>query len=115
MLGVHLKSRCNPKAIELAIQNVLYRNHRQYSVLTSSYADRTFLVDKAIQCNHIERRGFIGYVLDKKDGYRTRKEVSKKQHIFDGLKQLKTELKLWGSEWKEDFECDPELFYPQRM
>lgn len=61
------------------------------------------------------KRDFIGWVKDKKDGYRTRKEESETAHLKYGIKQLKTELKLWKEEVKEHFRADPMMFCPPGM
>lgn len=57
------------------------------------------------------RRGFQLWVKDKKDDYRTKKDVSTKQHIIDGFKMLKSELKLWKAEAIEHLQVDPLLVY----
>lgn len=51
------------------------------------------------------------WVPDKKDGYRTQKEVSTKQHIIDGFKQLKNEVEVWRNEVKEHLLSDPVLIF----
>lgn len=38
-------------------------------------------------------------------------KVSKKQHILNGLRQLKNEVKLWQEEVKEHLKMDPILIY----
>lgn len=53
------------------------------------------------------RRGFQAWVPDKKDGYRTRKDVSTTQHIIDGFKMLKSEFKLLKEEAIEHLRADP--------
>lgn len=58
------------------------------------------------------RRDFIGFVPDRKDGYGKQKDVSNKEHIKFGLKQLKTELKLWSAEMTEAIRGDPILILP---
>lgn len=58
------------------------------------------------------RRNFIGFVPDRKDGYKTRKEESDKEHIKYGLKQFKNELKLWTEEMKETLRADPLMICP---
>lgn len=57
------------------------------------------------------RRGFQLWVPDKKDGYRTKKDVSTKQHIVDGFKMLKSEFKMWKEETIEHLRADPLLVY----
>lgn len=58
------------------------------------------------------KRDFIGWVKDKKDGYRTKKEESETAHLKYGLNMLKTELKLWTEEVKEHLQADPMMFCP---
>lgn len=58
------------------------------------------------------RRDFIAWVGDKKDGYRTQKDVTDREHIKYGFKQLKTELKLWTEEVKEQLRADPMALCP---
>uniref|UniRef100_A0A1L8DUN7 Putative chaperone protein n=1 Tax=Nyssomyia neivai TaxID=330878 RepID=A0A1L8DUN7_9DIPT len=49
---------------------------------------------------------------DRKSGYNsTREELSKKQMILDGLKELKTEIALWKEEVREKIRSDPILLY----
>lgn len=57
------------------------------------------------------RRCFIPWVEDKKDNYRTQKDVSTKQHIIDGFKMFKSELKLLKQEAIEHFRNDPLLIF----
>lgn len=58
------------------------------------------------------KRGFIGWVRDKKDGYRTHQEESETAHLKYGLKNFKKELKLWKEEVKEHLRGDPMMFCP---
>lgn len=58
------------------------------------------------------RRNFIGFVPDRKDGYQKQKEETTKEHIKFGLKQLKTEIKLWTEEMTESLYGDPLLICP---
>lgn len=49
---------------------------------------------------------------EKKSGYsRALENVSKKQLILDGLKELKKEINLWKKEVKEKLESDPVLVF----
>lgn len=59
-----------------------------------------------------DKREFIGWVRDKKDGYRTQKDESETAHAKFGIKKLKTELKIWKEEVKERFRYDPMMFVP---
>lgn len=86
-------------------------------LLTNSYADREFLVDKT-HFNPIpvhNRRNLIAFVTDRKDGYRSLKPVSNRQHVIDGFQILKDEIKLWKSEFKDRILIDPDLVSPPRM
>lgn len=58
------------------------------------------------------RRNFIGFVPDRKDGYKTQKEQCAKEHIKYGLKQFKNEVKLWTEEMKETLRADPLMICP---
>lgn len=60
-------------------------------------------------CN---KRHFIGFVPDRKDGYKTKLEKSDGENVYTGLKQLKEELKLWTEEMKETLRGDPLLICP---
>lgn len=62
-----------------------------------------------------DKRDFIGWVRDKKDGYRTQKEESETAHLKFGVKQLKKELKIWKEEVKEHFRYDMMMFVPPGM
>lgn len=54
---------------------------------------------------------------DRRGGYDTRlPELSRKQQILDGLRELKQEIVLWKEEVKEKLESDPVLvFRPGRI
>lgn len=84
---------------------------KQFSVLTEYLTRGNPLLSpaKIEPCN---RRDFIGYVEDKKDGYKTQKPVSQMEHIKYGLKNLKSELTLWKEEMKEHFRADPMFYCP---
>lgn len=58
------------------------------------------------------KRSFIGFVPDKKDGYKTQKDGPIKENVIIGLKQLKKELNLWTEEMKETLRGDPLLICP---
>lgn len=60
----------------------------------------------------VQRRNFIGFVPDRKDGYKTLKDEPKREHIKYGLKQFKNELKLWTEEMKETLRADPLMICP---
>jgi len=53
------------------------------------------------------------HVPDPKHGYESHNDpkYSTKDHIIDGFKQLKVEIKMWRDEWKERLMCDPVLLY----
>lgn len=117
MFGIYRKSPCSLKLLRIAFDNTDSVCHKQFSVLTRCNGDRTFLDDKVTNLNRIaafERRTFIGYVKDPKDGYRSRKESSTKEHIRDGMKLLRTELNIWTEEVKEHFRNDPRIMYLPR-
>lgn len=63
------------------------------------------------KCLGQSRRDFQIWVPDKKDGYKTQKDVSTKQHVIDGFKLLKSEFKMWKDEMKEHFLNDPILLF----
>lgn len=89
---------------------------RHFSALTKCcHGENVVLSRIAIDPDCIvshNRRDFIGWVGDKKDGYRTQKEESDREHIKFGFKQLKTEIKLWTEEVKEHLRADPMAFVP---
>lgn len=64
-------------------------------------------------CMQITNARFLqGYVPDPAMGYKKNLEkVTTKQHIVDGLKQLKKEVVLWKEEWKEKLKNDPIVVY----
>lgn len=72
---------------------------------------RTTSANNCLVQTSSSRRDFQIWVEDKKDGYRTKKEVSSKQHVIDGFKMLKSEFKLWKEEVKEHFRNDPILVF----
>lgn len=84
---------------------------------------RTFTSDRGLWRNTVlqrvantnnakqDCRGIQAWVPDKKDGYRTQKEVSTKQHVIDGFKLMKTEFKLWKNEIAEHLRADPLLIF----
>lgn len=94
--------------------NKLFQRH--FSILLTQYKKSNELLKQTeghIPCIHpYNRRNFIGFVPDKKDGYKTQKEVTKREHIKYGLKQIKTELKLWTEEMKETLRADPLMICP---
>lgn len=47
------------------------------------------------------------YEKERKGGYKTSEKVSKTKLIREGLKELKSEIKLWTEEMKEKLEMDP--------
>lgn len=60
-----------------------------------------------------DRRNFIGFVSDKKDGYgKPPKKESNMDHYKFGFNQLKKEIKLWKDEMKEQLSNDPILIVP---
>lgn len=93
-------------------------------ILSTQFVSRNFnslnnhqnknLLKNCIPPNHrlipnSDRRSIQIWVPDKKGGYKTQKDLSNKQHLIDGFKQLKTEVKLWQAEVKEHFLNDPIL------
>lgn len=89
-------------------------NSKQFSCLcwqTSTKSPVTFnQIDQNPQfIQSSQRRPYELWVKDRKNGYKTQKEVSTKQHIIDGLKLLKHEIKLWKEEVKELLTGDPLL------
>lgn len=81
------------------LQNSLYKN--------------TFQQDLNLLSSVSGRRNIQVWVDDKKDGYRKKDNVSTKQHLIDGFKQLKEEFKIWKDEVKEHLQDDPILIYRQ--
>ena len=49
---------------------------------------------------------------DKKGRYKSKRKDPPKELIREGLKELKNEIKLWKSEWKERLMCDPIMAPP---
>lgn len=102
---------------KIVIPNGVIQQH--FSALTKCHSGNCFLLNQTpIYFDRIppsNRRDFIGWVGDKKDGYRTQKDQSDREHIKFGLKQLKTEIKLWTEEVKEKFRADPMLLCPSGM
>lgn len=100
---------------KLVKPNGIIRRH--FSALTKCHKSNCILLNQT-ETNldfippRSNRRDFIGWVGDKKDGYRTQKDTSDKEHIKFGLKQLKTEIKLWTEEVTEKLRADPMLFCP---
>lgn len=94
--------------------NEIYRRH--FSALVKCCSINSTLFNQiAANPDFVQphnRRDFIGFVPDRKDGYGKSKDLSKKEHIKFGLKQLKTELKLWTEEMKETIRGDPILLLP---
>lgn len=74
------------------------------SVFTQNVIDWSPLITQTTQ-----RRQFELWVPDKKSGYRTQKELSTTQHIFNGFKMIKQEIQLWKEEMTEHFHADPVL------
>lgn len=107
------------------VKNVIQSNHRMcaryYSALLKCH-HRTdcVLLSQTVKQPHFsiqpcDKRDFIGWVRDKKDGYRTQKDESETAHLKFGIKQFKKELKIWKEEVKEQFRNDPTLFVPPGM
>lgn len=87
---------------------------RQFSIFIK-HRKRTSvpkLADMVHCVNPSNRRNFIGFVPDRKDGYKTQKDESDREHIKYGLKQFKNELKLWSEEMKETLRADPLMICP---
>lgn len=107
----------------LFCKNVVQPNQicaRYYSALLKCHRKDYVLLDRIViepnfSIHPSNKRDFIGWVSDKKDGYRTRKEESETAHLKYGIKQLKTELKLWKNEVKEHLRADPMMFCPPGM
>ncbi|XP_055324350.1 complex I intermediate-associated protein 30, mitochondrial-like [Sitodiplosis mosellana] len=86
--------------------SILSPYHKSHNVLLKQKAAR-------IPCIHpYIRRNFIGFVPDRKDGYKTQKEEPDLEHIKYGLKQFKNELKLWTEEIKDTLRADPLMICP---
>lgn len=90
---------------------------RQFAALAKYYKKDEALLNQSGRIHPCDihpcnRRDFIGFVPDRKDGYKTQKELTEKEHVRLGLKQLKTELKLWTEEIKEELRSDPMLIAP---
>lgn len=84
----------------------VFITHRRRDSVTKSAAMN-------VPCIHpYNRRNFIGFVPDRKDGYKTQKDESDREHIKYGLKQFKNELKLWSEEMKETLRADPLMICP---
>nr|CAG4638569.1 EOG090X091L [Cyclestheria hislopi] len=47
-----------------------------------------------------------------KGGYQSKEKVPTRTLIRQGLRELREEIKLWSSEWKERLECDPVIVPP---
>lgn len=115
--------------------NIIKRNNIRCDILKFYQISRNFSAFSKKYCYNVQsqgseqiittlpymhwysRRNFLGFVPDKKDGYRTLKEVSTKEHIKSGLKQLKYELSLWTEEITQTLRgdqlliCPPGIFY----
>lgn len=50
--------------------------------------------------------------FDRKSGYQKGDTRPGKEKIREGLKELKSEIKLWSYEWKDRFMMDPVLGMP---
>lgn len=88
---------------------------RQFSIFTTHRNRTSVPKPPTINVPCIQpsnRRNFIGFVPDRKDGYKTQKDDSDREHIKYGLKQLKNELKLWSEEVKETLRADPLMICP---
>lgn len=93
--------------------NKIYQRH--YSILLTHRRNNKLLKQAIVQIPYIypyNKRNFIGFVPDRKDGYKAQKEVSDRENIKYGLKQFKNELKLWTEEMKETLRADPLMIYP---
>lgn len=95
-----------------------HRISRQFSVFSKKYSHNLQsqctdqIITKPPYMIWYRKRNFLGFVPDKKDGYRTQKEVTTKEHIKTGLKQLKYELKLWTEEFTQSLRGDHLLICP---
>lgn len=86
---------------------------RSYSALLKyNSSTAPIVVESNFRIHPCNKRDFIGWVSDKKDGYRTRKEESETSHLKFGITQLKKEMKLWKEEVKEHLRADPMMFVP---
>ena len=82
-------------------------NSRCYSHLTANH--NVASLNQQLKTNgiHTTLANQTFFERDKKSGYRTSIPVTKKKLILDGLKELKSEIKLWKEEMREKFESDP--------
>lgn len=115
MIRTLLRNPCQLRHLNRAIKDVNNKCFREFSILTNCKVNHELLsrLESNVNCIHpYDRRNFIGFVRDKKDDYRTQKEESRKEHIKFGLKQLKTEFKLFKEECKEHFRADLPIVPP---
>lgn len=93
---------------------------RHFSIISTHHKRNNLLLKHAnvhtpfVICPY-NRRDFIGFVPDKKDGYKTQKDLPDKEHIKFGLKQIRNEFKLWTEEMKETLRADPLMICPPGM
>lgn len=107
------------------VKHLMQSNHRMcaryYSALIKCHHRKDYVLLSQIvnepnfNIQPCDKRDFIGWVRDKKDGYRTKKEESETAHLKFGIKRLKTELKIWKEEVKEHLRADPMMFVPPGM
>lgn len=117
MSATFLKPCCALKCAANYIKFANCQHIRHSSILTKNRIDHsTFLSRPAANKLTIEtcdRRGFIGFVPDKKDGYgKGPKKETDMEHFKFGIKQLKKELKMWKDEITEELRNDPMLVIP---
>lgn len=80
---------------------------RQFSMISRSLDTRLF-IKKYGPAQTIPGR-FIFWEKDRKSGYNSKEKITNLQHIRNGFKELKSELKLLREEVKEYFTSDPLL------
>lgn len=107
--NILLKSLLQPNGMRARYYSALMKCHRKNHILLNHIVNEPNIQQPCI------KRDFIGWVPDKKDGYRTQKEESETSHLIYGIKQLKNEFKLWKEEVKEHLRADPMMFCPPGM
>lgn len=98
--------------------NVSISNHQcKLSTLSNGRKSQKCLLKKPknpVRLQFGDRRTFIPFVGDRKEGYRTQKEETFWQHTKFGFGHLKNEVKMWTEEWKDHIKSDILLLPPGR-
>lgn len=106
------------KNVRDSIKYLTNFHHRNLSTnITHSKYVNKLLGRTIVNLNSIQsydRRNFIGFVSDKKEGYRTQKEETRLEHMKHGFGLLKNEFKMWTEEMKEKLRGDPPLLAPEK-